>query len=91
MSLSLVRLGPVGAKKETKDEVVTEAAIWGIFGVLALARLRYGDAGVAAFACRWRAKLAQGRWDGQDCRADKHGSAEVRGGVRVARNGRQWG
>lgn len=39
---------------------------------------------MAAFACRWRAKLAQGRWDGQDCRADKHGSAEVRGGVRVA-------
>lgn len=26
----------------------------------------------------------RGRWDGQDCRADKHGSAEVRGGVRVA-------
>lgn len=29
-------------------------------GVLALARLRDGDAGVAAFACRWRAKLCTG-------------------------------
>lgn len=30
------------------------------------------------------ASWAQGRWDGQDDRADEHGSTEVRGGVRVA-------
>lgn len=41
--------------------MVPEAALWGIFGVLALARLRVEDASAAALLASWRAKLAQGR------------------------------
>lgn len=82
-----------GAKKETKDEVVAEAAIWGIFGgVLALARLSETDAGVAAFLLAGGAPSWH-RDDGTARMAGRTGTAARRseGGCARGRSGRQWG
>lgn len=85
----------VGAKKRRRMRSSQKAAIWGIFGVLALsprtAEERRCGCGSFCLQAGGAPRSGQGRWDGQDGRADKHGSAEVRGGVRVAECRRQWG